>query len=409
MTASITPTSSTILLPSSTSSPKYHQNPAQHSSPMHITNAEPAAAAVSNTSPSQTKHWSQKMHESIVSSQVIDQFCSNLFYSKICGGSDNGQFIYFDSTFKSSTSSNDETHINGETNIKNVIPMLSGKLYPNEIILEIQGQKISGFTLYDVLNCLKQLTQAYDTITFRTVKSAATSAISSNLSSSSSASSTNFNVNTTAPASTSTSTATHAVSTLSTSSLSKSKEQVASSALNSTLLLLPLELRSYLDERFQKGSVDYDLQQTIRENVYMRTVPCTTRPARKGEIDGQDYIFLSDQQFLELEQAGHLLEYGVYNGFYYGTPKPPKSSSSSNGNTSNNVKSNCDLSTASTATTSAVGSTSSAVSTNNSSSSNSSSSSSASASSSSLQWQSNLINTNAMFPYQLNNQQGLFE
>ena len=88
--------------------------------------------------------------------------------------------------------------------------------------------------------------------------------------------------------------------------------------------LLPLDLRSYLDARFQKGSIDYDLQQVIRENVYMRTVPCTTRAPRNGEINGQDYIFLSDEQFLELEQNGDLLEYGVYNGHYYGTPKPPK-------------------------------------------------------------------------------------
>mgnify|MGYP003385476665 CR=1 FL=1 len=56
----------------------------------------------------------------------------------------------------------------------------------------------------------------------------------------------------------------------------------------------------------------------------MRTVPCTTRQPRNGEINGQDYIFLSDEQFLELEQNGDLLEYGVYNGHYYGTPKPPK-------------------------------------------------------------------------------------
>jgi guanylate kinase len=88
--------------------------------------------------------------------------------------------------------------------------------------------------------------------------------------------------------------------------------------------LLPYELRQYLDERFQKGSVDYDLQQIIRENVYMRTVPCTTRLPRQGEVHGQDYIFLTNDEFLEMEQNGDLLEYGVYNGHYYGTPKPPK-------------------------------------------------------------------------------------
>ena len=56
----------------------------------------------------------------------------------------------------------------------------------------------------------------------------------------------------------------------------------------------------------------------------MRTVPCTTRLPRQGEIHGQDYIFLTNDEFLEMEQSGDLLEYGVYNGHYYGTPKPPK-------------------------------------------------------------------------------------
>lgn len=38
--------------------------------------------------------------------------------------------------------------------------------------------------------------------------------------------------------------------------------------------LLPKDLKQYLASRFQKGSVDHDLQQTIRDNLYLRTVPC---------------------------------------------------------------------------------------------------------------------------------------
>lgn len=38
--------------------------------------------------------------------------------------------------------------------------------------------------------------------------------------------------------------------------------------------LLPRDLKQYLAARFQKGSVDHDLQQTIRDNLYLRTVPC---------------------------------------------------------------------------------------------------------------------------------------
>ncbi|GAB1289422.1 Membrane-associated guanylate kinase, WW and PDZ domain-containing protein 2 [Apodemus speciosus] len=33
------------------------------------------------------------------------------------------------------------------------------------------------------------------------------------------------------------------------------------------------DLRHYLNLRFQKGSVDHELQQIIRDNLYLRTVP----------------------------------------------------------------------------------------------------------------------------------------
>ena len=34
------------------------------------------------------------------------------------------------------------------------------------------------------------------------------------------------------------------------------------------------DLRHYLNLRFSKGSVDNDHQQIIRDNLYLRTVPC---------------------------------------------------------------------------------------------------------------------------------------
>ncbi|XP_035392099.1 membrane-associated guanylate kinase, WW and PDZ domain-containing protein 1-like isoform X3 [Electrophorus electricus] len=83
------------------------------------------------------------------------------------------------------------------------------------------------------------------------------------------------------------------------------------------------DLRHYLSLRFQKSSPDYDLQQTIRDNLYRHAVPCTTRLPRAGEVPGVDYNFLSVQEFLELERCGTLLEIGTYEGNYYGTPKPP--------------------------------------------------------------------------------------
>ncbi|XP_072203706.1 membrane-associated guanylate kinase, WW and PDZ domain-containing protein 1 isoform X12 [Excalfactoria chinensis] len=83
------------------------------------------------------------------------------------------------------------------------------------------------------------------------------------------------------------------------------------------------DLRHYLNQRFQKGSPDHDLQQTIRDNLYHHAVPCTTRPPREGEVPGVDYNFLTVEEFLELERSGTLLEVGTYEGNYYGTPKPP--------------------------------------------------------------------------------------
>lgn len=43
------------------------------------------------------------------------------------------------------------------------------------------------------------------------------------------------------------------------------------------------DLRHYLNLRFQKGSVDHELQQIIRDNLYLRTVPC--------ECSRQSYFF----------------------------------------------------------------------------------------------------------------------
>ncbi|XP_072886655.1 membrane-associated guanylate kinase, WW and PDZ domain-containing protein 3a isoform X3 [Hemitrygon akajei] len=83
------------------------------------------------------------------------------------------------------------------------------------------------------------------------------------------------------------------------------------------------ELRHYLSLQFQKGSVDHQLQQVIRDNLYLRTIPCTTRPPRDGEVPGVDYNFISLEEFKALEDSGALLESGTFDGNFYGTPKPP--------------------------------------------------------------------------------------
>jgi atrophin-1 interacting protein 3 (BAI1-associated protein 1) len=74
------------------------------------------------------------------------------------------------------------------------------------------------------------------------------------------------------------------------------------------------DLRLFLNTRFQKGSADHELQNTIRDNLYLRTVPVTTRIPRVGEVEGVDYTFLNLEEFLALERGGNLLESGIYEG-----------------------------------------------------------------------------------------------
>lgn len=53
------------------------------------------------------------------------------------------------------------------------------------------------------------------------------------------------------------------------------------------------------------------------------SVSATTRPPRSGEIDGQDYHFVSDEQFDGLVVTGQLLEWAHVFGNRYGTPRAP--------------------------------------------------------------------------------------
>ena len=60
--------------------------------------------------------------------------------------------------------------------------------------------------------------------------------------------------------------------------------------------------------------MDHELQNTIRDNLYLRTVPVTTRSPRPEERHGVDYTFLSKEEFIALEKSGELLESGVFDG-----------------------------------------------------------------------------------------------
>ncbi len=50
-------------------------------------------------------------------------------------------------------------------------------------------------------------------------------------------------------------------------------------------------------------------------------VSCTTRHPRNGEVDGQDYRFVSDTEFDEMVTQGVFAEWAIVHGNRYGTPK----------------------------------------------------------------------------------------
>jgi guanylate kinase len=51
------------------------------------------------------------------------------------------------------------------------------------------------------------------------------------------------------------------------------------------------------------------------------SVSCTTRPPRPGEIDGRDYFFLNEADFLARVGRGELFEHARVHGRWYGTLK----------------------------------------------------------------------------------------
>ncbi|XP_071440196.1 membrane-associated guanylate kinase, WW and PDZ domain-containing protein 1 isoform X2 [Hetaerina americana] len=197
-------------------------------------------------------HWRQGVRETVITTGAD----GSLNFS-IRGGSDSGEFAYICDIYQSK------------------IKYVSGTLQDQDVLLEIQGQKVAGYTQRDVVAWLNHCCRNGNPVVLKTV----------------------------------------------------------------TAGTITKDLRQFLNTRFQKGSVDHDLQNTIRDNLYLRTVPVTTRSPREGEVNGVDYTFLTLDEFMALERSGNLLESGVYEGNHYGTPKPsreppvsPPQSSGSNPN-----------------------------------------------------------------------------
>jgi len=64
---------------------------------------------------------------------------------------------------------------------------------------------------------------------------------------------------------------------------------------------------------------------------FVYSVSCTTRAPRAGEIEGDDYHFISEKEFLARIAAGDFLEHASVHGRHYGTTREPLISNLKNG------------------------------------------------------------------------------
>ena len=93
------------------------------------------------------RHWNQQIQETVASSVHGESLCIELK-----GGADSGQFVYLGNV------DHDKISYHGE------------KLYGDDILLEVQGQKVSGYTLRDATVWLKQVSQNGAPVMIKTVR-----------------------------------------------------------------------------------------------------------------------------------------------------------------------------------------------------------------------------------------------
>lgn len=67
-----------------------------------------------------------------------------------------------------------------------------------------------------------------------------------------------------------------------------------------------------------KGTVCAELLK--KDNIFL-SISATTRDKRAGEVEGVTYYYTTEEIFKSMIENGDMLEYAVYNGNYYGTPR----------------------------------------------------------------------------------------
>ena len=80
------------------------------------------------------------------------------------------------------------------------------------------------------------------------------------------------------------------------------------------------------------GAGKTTLVEALRQTAnFVYSVSCTTRAPRGGEIEGEDYQFLSDADFRARVKAGDFLEHAQVHGDFYGTLRKPVMTNLKNG------------------------------------------------------------------------------
>lgn len=133
-------------------------------------------------------HWTSKVHECTVKRGPQGELGVT-----VLGGAENGEFPYVGAAAEAAGLPG-----GGE----------GPRLGEGELLLEVQGIRVSGLPRYDVLGVIDSCKEA---VTFKAVRQGGK---------------------------------------------------------------LNKDLRHFLNQRFQKGSPDHELQQTIRDNLYRHAVPC---------------------------------------------------------------------------------------------------------------------------------------
>lgn len=63
------------------------------------------------------------------------------------------------------------------------------------------------------------------------------------------------------------------------------------------------------------------LKTRLRRKGFTTGVSHTTRPPRKGEVEGLDYYFVDEQTFTRMIEQNEFVEYMNFNGCFYGQTK----------------------------------------------------------------------------------------